>query len=107
VLKAEIRLARARVRSYARTSGDRLSTACSISDSVTKEKLRNVVRPPDVSKSLKMAGAALLIPPDPITDVAGVALIGAAYAMRSRRPLSIESMLVETRKTMRDLQSIL
>jgi hypothetical protein len=93
--------------SYARTSHDRLNAAGSILDPSTEAKLRNVLRPPDVSKSLKKAGAALLIPPDPITDVAGVVLIGAAYAMSSRRPLSIESMLVETRRSLRDLQSML
>ena len=93
--------------SYARTSQDRLNAAGSISDSETQEKLRNVVRPPDVSKSLKKAGAALLLPPDPFTDVAGLALLGAAYAMSSRKPLSIGSMLAETRKSMRDLQSML
>ena len=101
------RLAKARARSYARTSHDRACAAGSISDPATGEKLRSVVHPPDVSKSLGKAGAALLIPPDPFTDIAGVALLGAAYAMSSRRPLSIESMLAETRKTMRDLQSIL
>jgi hypothetical protein len=105
-MREQARLAKARVSAYARTSHDRLGTAASVSDSATSEKLRNVVRPPDVSKSLRAAGAALLIPPDPFTDIAGVALLGAAYAMRARKPMSIESMLAETRKTMRDLQAL-
>ena len=78
-----------------------------ISDAGTNSKLRNVVKPSDPSRSLKKAGVALMIAPDPFTDVAGAALLGAAYAMSSRRPLDLESLVAETRRLRRDLQSIL
>jgi len=105
-MKEQVRLAKAMASSYARTSHDRRDAVGSVSEPAVAKKLRNVVRPPNISKSLKKAGAVLLLPPDPITDVAGVVLIGAAFAMSSRQPLSIESLLVETRKSMRDLQSM-
>lgn len=105
-MREQARLAKAMVESYARTSQDRVNSMRAMSDSATKDRLRSVVNPPDISGSLKKAGVLLLIPPDPITDVAGLAMIGAAYALKSRKPLSLGSMLAETEKTLRDLQSL-
>ena len=105
-MKEKAKLARAVVSSYARTSGDRLGAAESPSTSATNKRLRGVMKPPDISSSLKKTGTALpLVIPDPIPDVAGLALIGAGFAMRSRKPMSLESMLMETRKTVSELQS--
>jgi len=106
-LKQGARLAKAAAVSIARTSQDRLRTAGGISDHSTKEKLRSVVSPPDVSRSLKKAGAALMMSPDPFTDVPAAALIGIGLAMSSRRPLSLESLVLETRRLSRDMQSLL
>lgn len=106
-MKDQARLAKARVSAYVRSSGDRVEVARSISDDKTAEKLRLVVKPPNPSSSLKKAGAVLLLTPDPFTAVPGTALIGMAYVMKRREPLSVESILRETRKTMRELQTIL
>ena len=105
-MKEEARLAKAVTGSLERRTSDRLGAAENLSSSVTSKRLRAVVDPPDISKSLKKAGTALvIIPPDPISDVAGLALIGAGIVMRSRKPMSLDSMLEETRKTLRELQS--
>ncbi|MDA4121727.1 MAG: hypothetical protein OK456_00950 [Thaumarchaeota archaeon] len=104
-MKEKARLAKAAVRSYVRTSEDKHGAAESLSHSASRG-LRAVTNPPDISGSLKKAGTALVVAiPDPISDVAGLALIGAGFAMRSRKPMSLEAMLLETRKTLRDLQS--
>lgn len=106
LVKEKARLAKAAVSSYVRTSEDRHGAAEGLSHSSTNRKLQSVVNPPDISGSLKKAGTALVVvTPDPISDVAGLVLIGAGFAMRSRKPMSLESMLLETRKTLRDLQS--
>lgn len=105
-MQNEVKAAKALTDSVVRRSQTRIDSYAAISDPRTKDALRAVVEPPDISRTLKKAGVALMIPPDPVTDVAGAALIGAAYALQSRKPLGLKSMMEETERTLRDLGSI-
>lgn len=106
-VKEQARLAKARVGAYARRAGDRTLVAKELSDPATSRTLRRAVSPPDASKSLKKAGVLLLLTPDPITAIPGAALVGAGFIMKSREAMSIEALLRETKKTMRDLEGYL
>ncbi|MDA4114294.1 MAG: hypothetical protein OK474_09630 [Thaumarchaeota archaeon] len=105
-----LRLAKARVDAFARASQDRRSVAMSMADSATGEKLRMVVKPPNISGSLRKAGIVLLLTPDPFTAIPGTALLGASYAMKRRQAADLGSLARETARTMqtiRDLRSLL
>lgn len=106
-MEREAKLAKARVGAYARVSSEKVELAAKLSDKATKEKLRMVVKPPKISSAMKKTGAALILTPDPLTAVPGVALLGASVAMKSRDAASLEDLAKETRKAMRELGSIL
>jgi hypothetical protein len=109
-MKDEVRLAKARVGAFARTSQDRTNVATSIADPATREKLKMVVKPPNISGTLRKAGIVLLLTPDPFTAIPGTALLGASYAMKRRQAADLGSLARETARTMqsiRELQSLL
>jgi len=106
-VKEKVRIERARVDAYARGACDKTRVAQVLSDSITKQRLGQVVKPPDASKTLKKTGAVLLLTPDPVTAIPGAALLGAGYAMKGREAMSIEGLIRETKKTLKDLQECL
>ena len=109
-MKEKARLAKARAAAFARTSEDRLSVAAGVANPSTTQSLRMAAKPPDVSRTLRKAGAVLIISPDPFTDVPAAALLGASIAMKGREAASIESLAKEAAKAaraIRDLHSIL
>ena len=83
--------------------------ARSLSNTETKKRLGQVVKPNSVSKTLKKAGLAVLLSPDPlgpIADIPGVVLLSASYVMKKGEPESIESVFKATRSMLRELQSL-
>ena len=110
LVQEDVRLAKARVSAFARSSQDRVETASVVGNQATKGRLKMVVDPPSVSKTLRNAGVVLLVTPDPFTGIPGVALLGASYAVKSREAANLKSLASETAKTarvIRDLQSLL
>jgi len=101
------KLARAGVAAYQRASIDRVEVGRNVHSVVTNEKLRMATKPPRLSSSMRKSGAALLLAPDPVTAIPGVALLAASVAMKKRDPASLEDLAKETRKMMRDLGSLL
>jgi len=96
-------------RSLVRTSHDRAQVARSLSTTETKERLGQVVKPNSISRTLRKAGVAVLLSPDPlgpIADIPGAVLLGASYMMKKGEPESAESLLRATRSMLRDLQEI-
>ncbi len=73
----------------------------------TRDSLRQVVRPNSISKTLRKAGVALMLSPDPITDVPGVIMLGASFATRGREPLTPSSVFSETRKLLSEIGSFI
>lgn len=55
---------------------------------------------------MKKVGVALIAAPDPITAVPGVALVASSYIMKKKQPTSLGDLAEETRKILRDIESI-
>ncbi len=106
LVKEEVKLAKARVSSFARSSEDRLGVATTIANAPAKEGLRMAVRPPNVSRTMRNVGAVLLASPDPFTGVPGVALLTASYAMKGREAASVSSLATETAQAVRAIREL-
>jgi len=93
--------------SVSRILADRTSLARSIADSGSRNALKQVAKPNSISRTLRKAGVALILSPDPFTGVPGVIMLGASLATRNKEPLSPASVLAETRKLMAEMGSFL
>lgn len=72
-----------------------------------KANVRQLSKPSSPSSAMKKAGVALIVgTPDPVTAVPGVALLAASYAAKRREPAKLADLAMETRKILRDLQSL-
>ena len=84
---------------------ERATLSSSLADAHTRDALQQVVRPNSISKTLRKAGVALMLSPDPITDVPGAIMLGVSFATRNRQPLSHASVFAETRKVLAEMGS--
>jgi L-aminopeptidase/D-esterase-like protein len=84
---------------------DRKEVAGRLADAQTKEKLKEVAKPNSLTKTLRRTGVALILTPDPITAVPGVAMLGASFAMRKREPLTPASVFEETQNILSEMDS--
>ena len=55
---------------------------------------------------MRKAGIALIVTPDPFTGVPGVALLASSFVMKRKEPASLDNLVQETRKVMREIQSL-
>jgi hypothetical protein len=55
---------------------------------------------------MRKAGIALIVTPEPITGVPGVALLASSFVMKRKEPASLGSLAQETRKVLREIQSL-
>jgi len=78
-----------------------------LADAETCKRLREVARPNSISRTLRRAGVALILAPDPITAVPGAMLLGASFATRGKEPLSPTSVFEETRKLLDEVGSFI
>jgi hypothetical protein len=85
---------------------EREEVARRLADAETTKRLREVAKPNSLSRTLRKAGVALILAPDPITAVPGAMMLGASFATRGRQPLSPASVFVETRKLLAEMCSI-
>ncbi len=46
-----------------------------------------------------------MLSPDPITNIPGAALIASSYLLKKKEPSSVESLVREARKIMREIES--
>jgi len=73
----------------------------------TNAKLKGLVKErKDVGKKLLTLGAALLIMPDPITDVAAVPVLVAGKVMQSRHSIGVKNVYDEMRQTLNQISSL-
>ena len=86
---------------------ERTTLAMNFADGGSKNALKQVVRPNSISKTMRKAGVALLLSPDPFTDVPGAIMLGASFATRNKDPLSPASVFAETRKLLAEMGSFL
>jgi hypothetical protein len=101
------RIARSVADSLTRLRETKRTVASSIDTRHVIHRLNNVSKPSSPSSTLKKAGVALIVvTPDPVTAVPGVALIAASYAAKHNEPAKLDDLAAETRKILRDLQSL-
>jgi hypothetical protein len=86
---------------------ERALVAGCLADAGTRDGLRQVAKPNSISKTLRKAGIALILAPDPITAVPGAVMLGASFAARGREPLSPSSLCSETRKLLSEIGSFI
>lgn len=94
------------VGAYVRASHDKVDAARVISDRTASKSIRLAVKPPRAGSSLRKAGILLILTPDPLTAVPGLALVGASLAMKKREAAGLAELVSETARTMRELQSM-
>lgn len=99
-------LAKAVADSYVRRCHDNVQVARAVASPDTSKRLRDVVRPPKTASSLRKAGTLLILAPEPISLVPGLAMVGASFAMKRREPADLNDLVKETARIMRELQSL-
>lgn len=106
-MKAKAKLAKAAADSVVRVSQDKRRVAKALADVETKDKLKQVVKPNSISKTLKKAGVIALLSPDPITDIPGAVLLGASYLMKNKEPASLQSVSKEAQDMLDEFETFL
>lgn len=71
-----------------------------------KKSLKNLVQPSDPSKGMRRIGMALLLSPDPLTDIPAAILIITSLLIRSRGPAALSSIVSESRRILSNLSLI-
>jgi hypothetical protein len=103
----ERRIVRSLADSLSRLSKTREQVASSSDHSKVASQLKDLSKPNSPSSALRKAGVALIVAtPDPITAVPGVALIASSYAVKRNEPTKLDDLAAETRKMLRDIQSL-
>ncbi len=87
----EAALARTRCESLRRISKDWVEAAATLEAKDAARSVRDLTHPPSVKKTLRTAGVALAVAPEPFTTVAGLALVAGSFAMK-REPLTLKSV---------------
>lgn len=85
---------------------DRVNVAGAVDTSPLRQRFDDLTKPPSISGGMRKAGIALIAAPDPFTGVPGVALLASSFVMKRREPASLGSLAQETRKVLRELQSL-
>ncbi len=103
----EKRIVRSVAHSLSRRHETKSQVASGLDLSPVKHQINRLSNPKSPSSTLKKAGFALIVgTPDPITAVPGVALIATSYVMKRKDPAKLSDLAAETRKILRDIQSL-
>ncbi len=103
----EKKIVRSVADSLSRLSETKAEVASRVDTTAVKQHASKLTNPSSPSKALRKAGVALIVAtPDPVTAVPGVALIASSYAVRGKDPTKLDDLAVETRKILRDIQSL-
>ncbi len=103
----EKRLVRSVADSLSRLNEAKSQVASSADNSNVARRLNDLSKPSSPSSTLKKAGVALIVgSPDPITAVPGVALLASSYAVKRKDPTKLDDLAAETKKILRDIQSL-
>jgi hypothetical protein len=100
------RAAKAKASSFTRVTADRLAVKKALDAGTVAKASNSVTHPTSVKGTLRKAGIALALAPEPITTAAGVAMVGASFAMRGREPASIATLKEETAKTLSGIKGL-
>ncbi len=92
--------------SVSRLAKEKAEVAARADAAPVAEHVRKVTKPASLSSGMKKAGIALIAAPDPITGVPGVALLVSSYVLKKKEPASLGHLALETRKILREIQSL-
>ncbi len=92
--------------SASRLAADKEHVAKELASSSVQDSLERVMRPKSISGGMKKIGIALVAAPDPVTGVPGVALLATSYAMKRKEPAGLGSLAKETKKVLREMESL-
>jgi hypothetical protein len=100
------RLAATSAKSAKRLANDHAAAVKNIDPSESFQATNRALKPKSMASGMRKAGIALIAAPDPITGVPGVALLASSYVVKKKEAAGLEQLARETRKMMRDLQSL-
>lgn len=92
--------------SLSRVANEKKAVNTSLAGGAVKEALEGVAHPKSIAGGMKKAGMALMLLPDPITDVPAAALLASSYFLKKKEPSSVKSLVSEARKILRDVESL-
>lgn len=101
-----MRLVKASANSITRLANQKAEVAKSMSTAPLRRGLGDLTNPPSLSGSMRKAGVALIVTPDPFTGVPGVVLLAASFAAKRNEPANLSALAIEARKVLRDVQSL-
>lgn len=102
----EKKLVRATKESMLRLAQTKEGVARTMDSTNVSKHVKQLTKPNSPSSSMRKAGIALIAAPDPVTGVAGVALVATSFAVKKNEPASLAHLAQETRKILRDLGSL-
>ena len=97
---------RTRVESLKRTSRDCVQVSRALDSEDASRSLRRLTNPQSLSGTMRKAGIALALAPEPFTTVAGVAMVASSFAMKRKEPASLGDLAEEAAKQLGDLSSL-
>jgi hypothetical protein len=100
------KLLRSKTDSLSRLADAKAEVASHVDTSSVSRHMNDLTKPNSVSKTMKKVGFALLASPDIVTDVPGVALVATSYVMKKKDPIGLGELASETRKILRDINSL-
>jgi len=106
VSKPASKLIRSSVESVSRVVTEKALVVNAVDVSPLKRYSDDLTKPPSLSRGMRKAGIALIATPDPFTGVPGVALLASSFIMKRKEPASLGSLAQETRKVLREIQSL-
>ena len=104
--KMNAKVAKSSARSIVRIARARSEVSRALAQKDVQKGLENVVRPRSPSSGMRKVGIALMLAPDPLTDIPGIALLASAHLIKRRDPLSIERLMKEARRVIKDVESL-
>ncbi len=100
------KLVRSSAESVVRRAEEKATTAAALEGAEAARRLRDLASPGSPGGALKKVGVALVVAPDPVTTVAGAAMVASSYALRNRKPAGLDDLAAETRRVLRDMKSL-
>lgn len=100
------KVAKSSAKSIVRIVRTRSEVSTALAKGGVQKGLEDVVRPRSLSSGMRKAGIALMLSPDPLTDIPGIALLASAYLIKKRDPSSIKTLMKEARRVIRDVESL-
>jgi hypothetical protein len=96
----------ARAKSLKRTSRDCVQLSRALDSEETARSLRRLTHPSSLNGTVRKAGIALALAPEPVTTAVGLGMIAGSLVMKRREPASLGDLADEAVKQLGDLSSL-